>query len=457
MKPEPDVYYFIGIGGIGMSALARYYHRSGKHVFGYDRSTSALTTALELEGITITYFDSAAELPTMIHTLGKERVVVVYTPAIPKGSQLLNWFRERGYEVVKRSEILGRLTAGKPTIAVAGTHGKTSTSSTIAHLLHSSKHGCNAFIGGILSNYNTNHLYKGEDAWNVVEADEYDRSFLTLAPDIAVITSTDADHLDVYGVHDQLSEAFAQFAKKLRAGGTLFINETVNQELFQNALVYGYSESCDFRIEAHSDATTQLFDLHTPGGLIENLRSPLPGKHNMSNTAVAIAVALERGVELDEIRSALTSFTGIKRRFEYQKNTGGVVFIDDYAHHPEELTATIGAARERHPGKRLTGIFQPHLFSRTRDFGDAFARSLELLDEVILLDIYPAREEPILGIDSQWLLDKIRTPHKKHIDKSQLLPLIREAVPEVLLTLGAGDIDREVEPIRKLLETLKNE
>lgn len=448
--------YFLGIGGIGMSALARYFHKSGIMVCGYDKTPSALTTALELEGIDVVYSDSQTVLPTLVYTLPKSAIEVVITPAVPKDSELLNWFKANGYSVKKRSVVLGELTQSVPTVAIAGTHGKTTTSALTAHLLYQSAVGCNAFVGGIMANYQTNHLFAAPGAITVVEADEYDRSFLTLKPKHAVITSTDADHLDIYGAHDALKESFSLFADRVESGG-LLVNDRVAPSPQAGAMTYGFGDKADWRIE-QADPASHHFTLHTPDGRqLTALPAPMPGRHNLENTTAAVALALTCGATEEEVRKGLSSFRGIHRRFEYQPNTGDVVFIDDYAHHPEELRATITAVRERHPGKRITGVFQPHLFSRTRDFADGFAESLALLDEVVLLDIYPARELPIPGIDSQWLLDKINHPHKKRIAKSQLLPLIREHVPEVLLTLGAGDIDREVEPLRRMLEERRNE
>lgn len=457
---DTALWYFLGIGGIGMSALARHLHQSGQTVMGYDKVASALTTQLELEGIPVGFVDNPAELPQLMHSLDRSRVKVVYTPAIPADSRLKNWFSEKGYELLKRSELLGHLTNGKRLAAVAGTHGKTTTSALAAHLLHDSKMGCNAFLGGIAANYGTNHLYDGVDKWYVAEADEFDRSFLTLSPTVAVITSTDADHLDIYHAHDDLRAAFAQFAKRVEQGGLLLLCDRIDQDIVVEGVrvrSYGFSEQADYQVGYHVD-TPNTFDLRLPNrSILKALPAPMPGRHNLENTAAAVAIALEVGVPEEQLRAALSGFRGIKRRFEYQSGTGSTIFIDDYAHHPEELRATISAVRERHPGKHITGIFQPHLFSRTRDFADRFAESLSMLDEVYLLDIYPAREKPIPGIDSQWLLDKISNPSKKHIDKSQLLPLIREHVPEVLLTLGAGDIDREVEPLRRLLASLNHE
>lgn len=457
---ETTLWYFLGIGGIGMSALARHLHQSGQHVMGYDKTSSVLTTQLELEGISVGFVDSPTELPQLIHSLPKEQVNVIYTPAIPADSRLKIWFTKNGYHLIKRSELLGIVTDGKPLAAIAGTHGKTTTSALAAHLLHQSEKGCNAFLGGVAANYGSNHIYDGEDCWYVAEADEFDRSFLTLSPSIAVITSIDADHLDIYTAHDQLRDAFNAFAQRVKTRGLLLLCDRIDLRLqVPNVRIktYGFSSGADFSLQ-YDPQQPDVFDLGLPGGgVLKALPAPMPGRHNLENTAAALAIALEVGVQETELRQALQSFRGIRRRFEYQAGTAPTLFIDDYAHHPEELRATISAVRERHPGKRITGIFQPHLFSRTRDFGDAFAASLALLDELYLLDIYPAREKPIPGIDSQWLLDKIPITTKKHVDKSQLLPLIRERVPEVLLTLGAGDIDREVEPIRRLLASLNHE
>lgn len=453
-----ELVYFLGIGGIGMSALARHFHHSGVDVCGYDRTPSALTTELEFEGISVSYADNVLELPALISALSREKVLVVYTPAMPTDSRLLNWFRTNGYPLRKRSEVLGELTTGHPTIAIAGTHGKTTTSALTAHLLYASNQGCNAFIGGIMANYGSNHLFSGEKAWFVVEADEFDRSFLQLTPQMAVITSADADHLDIYGSDAEVKQSFNDFAQRINKGGTLLVCDRAQGIEHPAVQTYGFSESATWRIvvSAHSVAPTfSIFSGDAP--VLIDLPRPMPGRHNLENTAAAVIIAHLYGLDAASIVQALQSFRGIHRRFEYQLNTGDVIFIDDYAHHPEELRATITAVREHHPGKRITGVFQPHLYSRTRDFGDDFARSLALLDEVVLLDIYPAREQPLPGIDSQWLLDKINHPYKKHLAKSQLLPFIRACVPEVLLTLGAGDIDREVEPIRKMLEALENE
>lgn len=450
---EIDIVYFIGIGGIGMSALARFFNRSGKTVMGYDRTSSALTTDLELEGISIGFHDSVADLPSIIRVTPKEKVLVVYTPAVPANHQELSWFRSNGFSVHKRSEVLGWITQDHKTIAIAGTHGKTTTSSLIAHILHVSGHGCNAFLGGITANYSSNLLYDHPDAWHVVEADEFDRSFLALSPDVAVITSLDADHLDIYGTAEEMAAAYRAFADRLNEGGTLYCTPEAAMALHRPCFTYSAKQPADFRASEEEIRNGQwCFNLRTPKGIIENIPLNMPGEHNKENTSVAVAIALQLGVTEENIKAALQQFRGVKRRFEYQQNTGNVVFIDDYAHHPNELKATIEAARKRHPSKRLTGVFQPHLFTRTRDHIDDFAKVLSGLDVIYLLEIYPAREAPIEGVDSQWLLDKITNPRKKLVNKTDLLDALKCDQPEVILTLGAGDIDRLVEPIRKTLE-----
>lgn len=455
--PEIELFYFVGIGGIGMSALARYFKRQGKEVLGYDRQRTALTTSLELEGISVSYSDSPADLPMLVNSIDPSKIQVVYTPAISMKHPLLQRFHSRGIRIAKRSEVLGNITREGKTIAIAGTHGKTTTSAICAHLFHASGHGCNAFLGGIMANYDSNMLYSGSESWNIVEADEFDRSFLTLSPDLAVITSMDADHLDIYGEAEALREAFRSFAQLVKASGQRLVCERIAGELHQSSESYGILPQADHYAHAvRHDGQHSTFSLRFPDGAVwTELPLPLPGRHNLENTTAAVALARKAGLQEDEVRKALGSFRGIKRRFEYQANTGSCVFIDDYAHHPAELRATIEAVKERYPGKRITGVFQPHLFSRTRDHADGFAESLALLDEILLLEIYPAREEALPGIDSQWLLDKIPNPHKKCVSKSQLLLEIKKAQPEVLLTLGAGDIDREVEPIRRMLEKLK--
>jgi UDP-N-acetylmuramate--alanine ligase len=448
-----EVYYFLGIGGIGMSAIARYFHAHGKTVMGYDKTSTALTTELELEGIPIHFDDSVLEIPPIVRLTPKEKVVVIYTPAIPKDSIELNWLMEQGYTLMKRSQALGIITRQSRSIAVAGTHGKTTTSSMIAHLLQHSGVRCNAFLGGIATNYGTNLLLDAQADWTVVEADEYDRSFLTLSPAISVITSTDADHLDIYGSHDYMKESFNLFAQKLDGGGRLYFREGL--PIQTDALPAGVDFSTyaagvdgDYRADAITIcAGRYYFTFHHPQGTWTDVELGLPGTHNVENAVAAIAVALAVGLTEQQIRAGLSSFAGVKRRFEYHIRREDMVLIDDYAHHPEELRACIGSVRELYPTKRITGVFQPHLFTRTRDFAEGFAETLSLLDEVILLPIYPARELPLPGIDSQLLLDNISTRSKKLVQKGDLLAELTSSPREVIVMLGAGDIDALVAPV----------
>ncbi|MDZ4824471.1 MAG: UDP-N-acetylmuramate--L-alanine ligase [Flavobacteriales bacterium] len=449
-----DIFYFLGIGGIGMSALARYFHSQGKQVMGYDKTSTPLTTELEMEGIAVHFEDSVLEIAQLVKLSEKEKVLVVLTPAIPKDSNELLWFQQNNYTILKRSQVLGLITETSKTIAVAGTHGKTTTSALIAHILTSSGHGCNAFLGGITANYNTNLLLSPGVEWTVVEADEYDRSFLTLSPTIAVITSMDADHLDIYGTHDYMIESYNLFANRVVDDGVLIVRKDLPLAIQDSRFRisnYSITESADYMSEdIRIENGEYVFGLR---GIRNNLKLGLAGRHNVENAIAACAVCLEIGIEPEKIREALASFLGVKRRFEYIIKRPNLVLIDDYAHHPEELRACISSARELYPGKKLTGIFQPHLFTRTRDFADDFARSLELLDEIILLPIYPARELPLPGIDSQMLLDKIRKPHKMLVEKSGLLAELGSREVEVVLMLGAGDIDAWVQPVHQLMKT----
>lgn len=448
-----EVYYFLGIGGIGMSAIARYFHAHGKTVMGYDKTSTALTTELELEGIPIHFDDSVLEIPPIVRLTPKEKVVVIYTPAIPKDSIELNWLMEQGYTLMKRSQALGIITRQSRSIAVAGTHGKTTTSSMIAHLLQHSGVRCNAFLGGIATNYGTNLLLDARADWTVVEADEYDRSFLTLSPAISVITSTDADHLDIYGSHEYMKESFNLFAQKLTGGGRLYYREGL--PIQTDALPAGVDFSTyaagaegDYRADAITIRDGRYyFTFHHPQGAWTDVELGLPGTHNVENAVAAIAVALAVGLTEQQVRAGLSSFAGVKRRFEYHIRRSDMVLIDDYAHHPEELRACIGSVRELYPAKRITGVFQPHLFTRTRDFAEGFAETLSLLDEVILLPIYPARELPLPGIDSQMLLDNISTRVKKLVQKGDLLAELTSSPREVIVMLGAGDIDALVAPV----------
>ena len=444
--------YFLGIGGIGMSALARFFQSKKKNVFGYDKTPSQLTDELMAEGMNIHFEENIQLVPENVD-------IVVYTPAIPANNKEYQWFIENKIPMMKRSEILGILSDSFKTIAIAGTHGKTTTSTLTAHLLKQSSLDCTAFLGGIAKNYQTNLLLSDKSNLLVAEADEFDRSFLRLHPHSAVITSADADHLDIYKDKNQLQLAFVQFASQVKPKGNLIIKKGVNLNLNPDnqSTLYSYSleSGADFfpeNIQIQNGLYT--FDFVTPDNVMKNMKLGLPGLFNVENAIAALAVAYLNGVNEQELRTGLGSFLGVKRRFDFRINNPGLVYIDDYAHHPAELRACITSARHLFPGKRISGIFQPHLYSRTRDFADEFALSLDLLDEIILLPIYPARELPIKGIDSEMLLQKIKNPNKTLLVKDQLVDeLIKNEKLEVLLTLGAGDIDRLVPIIE---EALKN-
>ncbi len=456
-----DVVYFIGIGGIGMSALARYFHAQGKTVMGYDKTATALTTELQLEGMEIHFDDRVPEIPQVVKLTPREKVLVVLTPAIPKDSAELAWFQREGYTIMKRAQVLGLISESSDTIAVAGTHGKTTTSSLIAHIMKHSGHGCNAFLGGISTNYQTNLLLDPTSHKVVVEADEFDRSFLTLSPALSVITSMDADHLDIYGTHDYMRASYQLFAERTRSGGTLLHRAGLPLRFAAPTpyavCTYSITEPAAFtgsqiRVENgqyHFDLIAQQED-GSAVRLLENAVLGLAGRHNVENAVAACAICHLLGIDMEKIKEALATYTGVRRRFEYAFRSADRVLIDDYAHHPEELRAAISSARELFPDWPVTGVFQPHLFTRTRDFADAFARSLELLDRVILLPVYPARELPLPGIDSQMLLDKINIPSKKLVEKGELLAELAEVPQGVLMMLGAGDIDTLVQPVKNL-------
>jgi UDP-N-acetylmuramate--alanine ligase len=438
--------YFIGIGGIGMSAIARYFLNRGCAVSGYDKTKTNLTALLEEEGMTISYEDELSTLPEGLQAQDVE-LLVVYTPAIPQDSKILNYFKNHGFPLKKRSEVLGIISRGQFCIAVAGTHGKTTTSSIIAHILTDTGFGCTAFLGGIATNFESNFILGSNDVV-VVEADEYDRSFLTLNPDIAVITSMDADHLDIYGDESQLHESFKMFASQLKDSGTLFVKSGLPMDA---GISYGINNEpgiSAFNIRVEN--ARFLFDYSDTKHTITDLEILLPGRHNIENAVAAIAVALKMGIDADLIKKAVASFKGVKRRFEYIVSTPEVVYVDDYAHHPEELRACFDAVRELYPAKKLTVIFQPHLFSRTRDFADGFAEVLSSVDDLLLLEIYPAREKPLEGIDANFLLGKITLDEKAIYTKSEILDVIANKKPELLVTVGAGDIDTLVQPLKKL-------
>lgn len=439
------IIYFLGIGGIGMSALARYFNGQGVRVYGYDKTETELTIALENEGIYIHYEDKVELIPEGID-------LVIFTPAIPPDLKELNWFLKRGFPLKKRAEVLGMISRAKKTIAVAGTHGKTTTSSIVTHLLHTAGEKCAAFLGGIALNFESNFV-EGEGDWVVVEADEFDRSFLHLNPDLSVIMSMDPDHLDIYGTEDSILESgYKAFARKSKPGGKVFVHVDFAQHFEnQNIETIGL-EKGDYRAEnVRVENGFMVFDIRSPKGDINDIRFTQPGRHNVLNATAAIALGQQLGIGEHAVREAMQSFKGIRRRFEILVRTEQVVYIDDYAHHPTELQAAIDAARMFFPGKKLTGIFQPHLFSRTRDFSAGFAKALDSLDEVLLLEIYPARELPIPGITSETIFNQMKNTNRKRVEKENLISELEHVDTEVLLTLGAGDIDTFREPIRQIL------
>ncbi|HET6254340.1 MAG TPA: UDP-N-acetylmuramate--L-alanine ligase [Puia sp.] len=444
--------YFIGIGGIGMSALARYFRFHGKEVSGYDRTSTTLTRQLEAEGIAVHYEDDPGAAP-------KDAGLVVYTPAVPKDHRELTWYQRHAYPLYKRSDVLGMITNSSFNICVAGTHGKTTVTTMIAHILRHSGYGCNAFLGGISVNYNSNFWSDRRNVC-VVEADEYDRSFLKLSPDIAVITAMDADHLDIYGTADAVEQAFIDFSARLKSGGLLMSKKGLRHEAAlkgDHHWTYGLTPDAGFfASDIRIDDGDYWFTVQTGDWKLERVILSMGGRHNVENATAAIAVAHRLGIPGNKIIDAVGAFRGVKRRFEYIVREPGRVYIDDYAHHPEELRALISGARELFPGRKCTVIFQPHLFTRTRDFADGFAASLDLADEVFLLPIYPARELPIEGVTSQMIAEKIPGQKATVAGKNELLGIIDDMVTyggdlEVLITAGAGDIDTLVEPIKKML------
>ena len=440
-----DKVYFIGIGGIGMSAIARWFNANGKRVAGYDRTQTLLTDKLVEEGIAITFEDSESTIPEEF----KENTLVVYTPAIPEDNVQYNYFKSQNIELYKRSQVLGMITEDYLTIAVAGTHGKTTTSTMIAHLLHSAGEECTAFLGGISTNLNSNLLLAKNDLEQiiVVEADEFDRSFLTLFPDIAVVTSVEADHLDIYGKADSLVDSFKKFAAKIDGDGTLIVqNEFASH--FNADFNYSKSEGDYYAENRRVENGRVYFDAKTPDGYIRNIPLNQPGHHNMENALAAIAVAQQLDIPKKKIIEAFETYSGVKRRFEYVVKSDNFTYIDDYAHHPTEIKAFLSSIKELYPDKKLTAIFQPHLYSRTRDFAEGFSESLSIADELILLDIYPARELPIEGVNSEMLVEKI-TCDVQLSKKEQVISLLKEKNNlEVLVTVGAGDIDTLVAEIK---------
>lgn len=448
--------YFLGIGGIGMSALARWFNHNGKTVSGYDKTQTPLTSQLEAEGIQVHFDDNPALITENVKSL-KLNSLIVYTPAIPSDHVEWNWLKAEGYEIMKRSEVLGLITRNMTSIAVAGTHGKTTTSSMIVHLLKSAGVDCIGFLGGLSTNYNTNMvLNDSPDAIAVIEADEFDRSFLTLFPKMAVVTATDADHLDIYGDKNALKDSFRKFVSQIDNNGQLFIKEGLSKDIVAKAAQYDHASYAikGAKITAENlriEASTFVFDYKDGPRIIEGIRLNVPGYHNVENMLAAISITRKFGADDDAIRDGVGSYLGVKRRFEYVIKQGDLVYIDDYAHHPVEIEAFLTSVRNLYNTKKLTVVFQPHLFSRTRDFASGFSRSLSLADELIMLDIYPARELPIDGITANSILENVTLDKKLIVAKEDLVDTIKEWKPEVVVTIGAGDIDQFVLPIKTAL------
>lgn len=430
-------FYFVGIGGIGMSALARYFNASGKKVMGYDKTATKITSALISEGIDIIFEDVVSE---ETKHLNPENTLVIFTPAIKK-LEILNHFNGHGFTVLKRAKVLGLITENTACIAVAGTHGKTTTSSLVAHLCKEANLSFSAFLGGIAENFKSNFLYNGSDI-SVVEADEYDRSFLNLSPDWAVITSTDADHLDIYGDKATIEQGFKDFANLVPADNQLFVRKGIN--IGRNAKSYAVNEEADYYSDNIREIGDKIyFDFHTPTEEIDDFEWEIPGIHNVENATVAIAILHNLGVDFETLKQGIANFKGIKRRYTKHRFENGKIYIDDYAHHPTELNAVIGSIKTFYPEKKLLVVFQPHLFSRTRDFADGFAESLDKADELILLNIYPARElqENFEGVTSSWLSEKINLETREVSTLEDAFSRIKEKNFDVLLTVGAGNID----------------
>lgn len=440
--------YFVGIGGIGMSAIARYFASNGKKVAGYDKTPSQITLDLEDLGVEIHFEDALKNIP--ISFLKKEKTLVVYTPAVPENHIELNYFLDNNFTVLKRSEILGKITETTFCLAVAGTHGKTTTSSILGHIM--AEVNATSFLGGIAENYNSN-LILGEDKVSVVEADEFDRSFLKLSPNVACVTSMDADHLDIYGDSEALNESFIEFTNNV--SDTLI----VAKGLPLNGLTYAVNEDADYKAyNLKIESGKYIFDVKTPSSVIKTIEFHLPGQHNVMNALAALAMADVYGVSLENIKQSLSTFKGVKRRFSYKIKTEDFVLIDDYAHHPTEINAVESSVREMYPNEKVLVVFQPHLFSRTRDFIDDFALALSKFDEILLLDIYPAREEPIEGVDSEWLLNKLTHKNKKLTKKNNLVKDIKNSSAKVVVMLGAGDIGVTVNEVTsQLLKTTEYE
>jgi UDP-N-acetylmuramate--alanine ligase len=452
-----DNIYFLGIGGIGMSALARWFMKKGLNVAGYDKTSTTLTSELETEGMKIHFDDGIEFIPKEIIEK-KERTLVIFTPAIPKDHKEFNYLKEKGYTINKRSEVLGLISSDYKTIAVAGTHGKTTTSSMVAHILKTANKSMVGFLGGITTNYNSNLVMNGEvskETIAVAEADEFDRSFLRLFPEVAIVTSADADHLDIYGDHESVLTSFRDFIKQINKGGHLIIHESIAERLAADVThvtkhIYSMSRGQFFAGNITAKSGFFEFDLHG-FGKVEHVRLGVPGFHNIENAIAASVAASRCGVDLATIKKALESFSGVKRRFEFIVKGKRVVYVDDYAHHPMEIEAFLKSMKSMYQNRKLTVIFQPHLFTRTRDFAEGFSKSLSIADEVVLMDIYPARELPIPGVDSDMLFKDITSKSKVRAGKNDLMAKLENIDIDVLATVGAGDIDTFIEPIKKML------
>ncbi|MFD2202296.1 UDP-N-acetylmuramate--L-alanine ligase [Shivajiella indica] len=457
--------HFLGIGGIGMSALARWFNHIGIKVSGYDRTPSPLTSELEKEGMTISYVDNLESIPNEV-IADKSNSLIIWTPAMPKDSIQLNYFRDHGFQLEKRAAVLGMITSNMPTIAVAGTHGKTTTSSMIAHLLKSGGKNIAAFLGGLTQNYQSNLILHDEgekEATVVVEADEFDRSFLHLHPNVAVVTSADPDHLDIYGDDAHMLEGFRQFVGLIGEGGKLFVQYKAFDKMGLSTKKevsirrYGIDGGEIQAKNIQAQPAAFRFDYQSDTHVIKGLELRMPGYHNVENALPAISIGLDFGLSEEDIRKGLLTYKGVKRRFEIWVQEDDRVFIDDYAHHPEEIRAFLSSVRAMYPHRKLTAIFQPHLYTRTRDFAKGFSESLSIADEVVLLDIYPARELPIEGVTASMLLEDITAPKKSLQSKEGLVDYLKSAKTDVLTTIGAGDIDRLVLPIANWMREYENQ
>ncbi|KAA6441776.1 UDP-N-acetylmuramate--L-alanine ligase [Dyadobacter flavalbus] len=449
--------YFVGIGGIGMSALARWFKANGFQVAGYDKTLTPLVQKLIEEDIAVNLDDEVENIPSAFLE-DSAQTLVIYTPAVPVQHKQMNYFRDENFLILKRSQVLGLLTRNLRTVGVAGTHGKTTTSSLVAHILRHANVNSTAFLGGITQNYGTNLLLNEptdhlEEVICVVEADEFDRSFLTLFPEIAIVTSTDADHLDIYGKHEAVLESFREFVSQIDDNGILFMKDGLEIASATKAQVftYGLNSGMYHASNIHISSARFVFDLEYPDGRIAGIAMKIPGYHNIENSIAASAVAMHLGVKPEKIKEALENYKGVKRRFEYQVENDSHIYIDDYAHHPAEIEAFLSSVKGLYPGRHVTAIFQPHLFTRTRDFADGFAESFSLADRVILLEIYPARELPIEGVNAEMLLKKISIADKQLIAKENILSVLADLKTDIVVTIGAGDIDTLVEPVKNLL------